>query len=128
MIQVALPNLDDAQLLQALRQIIFRGVDGTRQPLLVDEVNQKVAIGTLTPATGNVLDVVSTTKALGIPNMTTTQKNAITGMRAGSLVFDTTLADLYMYNGTNWISAGSVGTVDNLARLMAFTAFVGQGE
>lgn len=39
--------------------------------------------------------------AVMFANMTTTQKNALT-VPAGSVVYDTTLGKLSMYNGTSW--------------------------
>lgn len=52
-----------------------------------------------------ILDAQSTTKALIIPRMTTTQKNAITPS-AGMMVFDTTLNSFTFYNGTSWLVPG----------------------
>lgn len=60
-----------------------------------------VGIGTSSPGTGTILDVQSTTAGVRFPNMTTTQKNAITPA-AGTVVFDTTLAKLCLYTGSGW--------------------------
>jgi Phage protein Gp138 N-terminal domain len=49
-----------------------------------------------------VLDCVSTTKAFGLPAMTTSQKNAIPSPRAGMMVWDTTENGVSTYNGTRW--------------------------
>lgn len=49
-----------------------------------------------------VLDIKSTTKGLLIPRMTTTQKNAISSPTTGLIVYDTTTAALFQYNGAAW--------------------------
>ena len=41
-----------------------------------------------------------------IPQMTTTQKNALVAPVTGRLVFDLTLQSLYVYNGSSWTPAG----------------------
>ena len=41
-----------------------------------------------------------------IPQMTTTQKNALVAPVTGRLLFDTTLQSLYVYNGSSWTPAG----------------------
>jgi len=51
--------------------------------------------------TSAILDVVSTTKGVLFPRMTTTQKNAIATPAAGLVVYDTTLAKLCVYT-TAW--------------------------
>jgi hypothetical protein len=62
----------------------------------------KVGIGTTAPGTGTILDVQSTAAGVRFPNMTTTQKNAITTPAAGTVVFDTTLSKLCVYTGAAW--------------------------
>lgn len=66
-----------------------------------------VGIGTSSPDAAAILDVQSTTKGVRFPNMTTTQKNAITPA-AGTVVFDTTLAKLCVYSGAAWQTITSV--------------------
>jgi hypothetical protein len=61
-----------------------------------------VGIGTSSPNASAILDVQSTTKGVRMPNMTTTQKNAIASPAAGLMVFDTTLAKLCVYTGAAW--------------------------
>ena len=67
-----------------------------------------VGIGTSSPAASAILDAQSTTKGVRMPNMTTTEKNAISSPAAGLLVFDTTLAKLCVYSGTAWQTITSV--------------------
>lgn len=52
--------------------------------------------------TSSILDLNSTTGALLLPRMTTTQKNALTAA-AGMQVYDTTLGQFSLYNGA-WLS------------------------
>ena len=60
-----------------------------------------VGIGATANASA-LLDVQSTTKGFRLPNMTTTQKNAISSPAAGLMVFDTTLAKACVYSGSAW--------------------------
>jgi hypothetical protein len=61
----------------------------------------RVGIGTSSPDASAILDVQSTTKGVRMPNMTTTEKNAISSPAAGLMVYDTTLAKLCVYT-TAW--------------------------
>jgi hypothetical protein len=67
-------------------------------------------IGIKTPSSPPIpsaqLEVQSTTKAFYPPRMNTAQKNAIAGVAAGAMVFDTDLGGLFTYNGSSWV-AGS---------------------
>ena len=67
-----------------------------------------VGIGTSTPNASAILDVQSTTKGFRLPNMTTTQKNAISSPAAGLMVFDTTLAKACVYSGSAWQTITSI--------------------
>ena len=67
-----------------------------------------VGIGTSSPNASAILDAQSTTKGVRFPNMTTTQKNAISSPAAGLVVFDTTLSKLAVYSGTAWETITSV--------------------
>jgi hypothetical protein len=67
-----------------------------------------LGIGTTSPDASALLDVQSTTKGVRMPNMTTTQKNAISSPAAGLMVFDTTLAKLCVYSGSAWQTITSV--------------------
>jgi hypothetical protein len=60
-----------------------------------------VGIGTSSPSASAILDAQSTTKGVRMPNMTTTEKNAISSPAAGLMVYDTTLAKLCVYT-TAW--------------------------
>jgi hypothetical protein len=64
-----------------------------------------VSIGTSTSNSTSVLNIVSTTKGVQFPRMTTAQKNSLTGaadILGGLVVFDTNTNKLCCYNGTTW--------------------------
>lgn len=66
-------------------------------------VTDATKIGGFTaPVASAMLEVVSTTKGLLPPRMTTAQKNAIASPAAGLMVYDTTTNKLCCYNGTTW--------------------------
>jgi hypothetical protein len=53
------------------------------------------------------LDSPLFTGSVRIPNVTTTQKNAIAPLAIGLLVFDTTLAKLSVFTGAGWQTISS---------------------
>jgi hypothetical protein len=64
-----------------------------------------VNVGTKTSNSTSILNVVSTTKGVQFPRMTTTQKNSLTGATdivGGLVVYDTDTNKLCCYNGTTW--------------------------
>lgn len=67
-----------------------------------------LGIGTTSPSASAILDAQSTTKGVRMPNMTTTQKNAISSPAAGLMVFDTTLSKLCVYSGSAWQTVTSI--------------------
>jgi hypothetical protein len=81
--------------------------DNTSRIYIVNSTGN-VGIGTTSPNASAILDVQSTTKGVRMPNMTTTQKNAISTPAAGLMVFDTTLAKLCVYSGSAWQTITSI--------------------
>ena len=81
-------------------------VEGDSDPnvLFIDASEDSVGVGTATPHTSAKLDVVSTSKGLGLPSMTTTQRNAISSPRDGLLVYDSTEDNAYLRAGGVWQS------------------------
>jgi sugar lactone lactonase YvrE len=78
------------------------GVGGALTVVGATTLTSTVGIGTTSPSASAILDAQSTTKGVRMPNMTTTQKNAIASPAAGLMVFDTTLAKLSVYSGVAW--------------------------
>ena len=72
------------------------------------ETTGAVGIGASSLSASAILEVQSTTKGVRMPNMTTTQKNAISSPVAGLMVFDTTLAKLCVYSGSAWQTVTSI--------------------
>jgi hypothetical protein len=70
---------------------------------------QSIGIGTTAPSNSAQLDVVSTTKGLLIPRMTTVQRSAIASPAIGLMVYDTNLNAFYFYNGSAWAAVNSGG-------------------
>jgi hypothetical protein len=66
-------------------------------------IAQSVGVGTNAPHASAALDVVSNSKGLSIPSLTTAQRTAIASPKAGLFVFDTNLQTLCMFNGANWV-------------------------
>lgn len=75
----------------------------TGNPLILQytEVGQ-VGIGTNAPNTSSILDIVSTTKGVLLPRMTTTQINAISSPANGLMVYNTTINHICFYDSTGW--------------------------
>jgi hypothetical protein len=61
-----------------------------------------VGIGTSAPAASALLDVTSTSKGLLPPRMTTAQINAISSPAEGLMVYNTSLHNLVVYDGSGW--------------------------
>ncbi len=61
-----------------------------------------VGIGTATPNASALLDLTSTTKAFLPPRMTTAQRNAISPVTAGLVIYNTTINQLETYTGSGW--------------------------
>ena len=73
-----------------------------------------VGIGTNDPKAA--LDVASTTSGFLMPRMTTVERAAITvsADQTGMQVYDTTTGSVWLYDGTAWVEAASLGAVATL--------------
>lgn len=65
-------------------------------------VNGTALIGGTSITTSALLDLQSTTRALILPRMTSTQKSSIATPSEGMMVYDTTLHKLAVYTGSVW--------------------------
>ena len=63
---------------------------------------QGLAIGSDQVDASAILDIVTTTKGVLLPRLTTTEVNAISSPATGLTVYNTTLNQLCFYNGTEW--------------------------
>ena len=61
-----------------------------------------VGFGTSTPSEKALLDLTSTTKGFLPPRMTTTQRDAITSVPAGLMIYNTSTNKMNFYNGSAW--------------------------
>jgi len=57
------------------------------------------------------IDLTSTTQGIGLPNMTTTQRNAISTPKEGLLIWNVTTAQIERYGSASWNSEWSMGNL-----------------
>ncbi len=81
------------------------------------QTSGSVGIGTTSPDASAVLDIVSTTKGVLVPRLTTTQRNAIATPKNGLLVYNTEDLKFNYWNGAIWEEVGG-----------GITWFSGQGQ
>lgn len=67
-------------------------------------VKGTLAVGGTTPDASAILDTQSTTQGVGLPSMTTMQKNAISSPKVGLVVYDNVLNSLSFWNGSAWVN------------------------
>ena len=74
--------------------------------------NQNVGIGTITPDSSAALEIEASDKGLLIPRMDSTARNTISNPAVGLLVFDSSYAAFYFYDGSDWqeVSSGTEWT------------------
>jgi hypothetical protein len=76
--------------------------DANVEAIRIDD-GQRVGIGTSTPDTSSILDLTSTTGALLVPRMTTTQRIALTAVN-GMIVYDTLTNMFYFRENGIWVT------------------------
>jgi hypothetical protein len=88
-------------------------------------VSNKAVIGGTTPAASTVLDLQSTTGALKLPSMTTTQRNALTASD-GMMIYNSTMGVPQCYYSSSWGACvrDSGGTATSLAASGSITAYL----
>jgi hypothetical protein len=91
-----------------------------------------IGMQTNTPNVSSLLDMVSTTRGLLIPRMTTTQRDAISSPATGLLIFNTTTGAFNYYTGAAWVAigtgGGAVGGSGTTNRVAKWTAATTLGD
>lgn len=70
-------------------------------------IQGSVGIGTASPAASAQLELASTTSGFLPPRMTTAQRDAISSPATGLVVFNSTTAQLEVFDGASWLGVGS---------------------
>ena len=97
---------DQVYFYSAGKALILASAAGSRHVFL--STTGDVSIGSGAAAnTRAVLDLTSTTKGFLPPRMTTTQRDAITSVPAGLMIYNTTTNKLNFYNGSAWAAVTS---------------------
>jgi hypothetical protein len=78
----------------------INGTGGAATRFVIDG-SGNVGIGTTTPSAKSIMDLTSTTKGFLPPRMTTAQRDAITSVPAGLMIYNTSLSKLQVYT-TTW--------------------------
>lgn len=68
------------------------------------------------------LEMVSTTKGFGLPSMTSTQRDAMTGVRSGWVIYNTTVLGMQVRVGGSWVTLGSGGSSTPASPLLRWLA------
>ena len=76
----------------------------TLSPESIDS-NGSLGLGTTSIVSTALFEMVSTTKGLLPPRMTTSERTAINSPAEGLIVYDLTIHKLFVYDGTTWQSA-----------------------
>ena len=87
------------------RPLATGGASGIQEVPDADTVNLLggLSVGTASaPDASTILDIVSTTKGLGLPSVTTAQKLAIASPREGAEVYDSSLKGVCTWDGEKW--------------------------
>lgn len=86
------------------RLVLLTTPDGSVTPVARMTIKRDghIGIGTLTPATSALMDLTSTTGALLLTRMTTTQRDALTAVN-GMLIYNSTLNRIEAYENGSWV-------------------------
>jgi hypothetical protein len=92
----------DAKLISTGHGVALRTDGGGWSDKLYVTNAGNVGIGTTSPNAAAILHLNSTTKGFLPPQMTTTQRDAISSPPEGLLIWNTTTKALNVYDGTSW--------------------------
>ena len=93
-------NRDDQILFGALTGFDWQTTAGINGMTL--NANGQLAVGSSAPATNAQLDVQSTTRAFYPPRMTTSERDTMTGVTVGAIIYNMTTNKHQGWNGTTW--------------------------
>ncbi len=80
------------------------GIDDNADAIAMTITNAElIGVGTTTPNAKAILDLTSTTLGFLPPRMTTTQRNAISSVPAGLMIYNTTTERINFHNGSDWL-------------------------
>ena len=86
-------------------------------------MNAQVGINNDSPDSSSALDITSTTAGLLVPRMTETQRDAISSVATGLMIYQTNgTKGFYYYNGSSW---AEVGATENTYSVNTFYAELG---
>ncbi|GAB2626363.1 hypothetical protein [Belliella aquatica] len=74
----------------------------------------QVGIGTDNPDNSAMLQVASSEKGFLLPQMTSTQRNAVSSPANGLQVYDTTTNSIWFFNGSYWVNTQAMATVGDV--------------
>ena len=102
--------------------VVFGGTSGLTQDnanLFWDDTNNRLGIGTNTPAVTSILDITSTTGGILIPRMTLVERTAISSPAAGLQVIVTgetggEFVSMYNSSTASWVAVGSGSQSDSV--------------
>ena len=94
--------------LLTLSVITFGQSNGIFKNLKVKEKTflQETSVGASAVDGSSILDIVSTTKGLLIPRLTTVQRDLIGSPAIGLFIYNLTVLEFNVYDGVSWVSVG----------------------
>lgn len=98
----------------------YGAITGPTSGMILEGV---LGVGTSSPNASCLVDLVSTTKGLGLPSMTTTQRNAISSPRAGLMGYDNVLGTIFLRDPTDATIFRNVATSDGYDAVVAAQVF-----
>jgi len=101
-------NLQDFRAVEiAINNSVAKGIYQTGSSTVNNFVGNTSFGTTTAPNATNLIDIVSTTKSLGLPAMTSTQRNAISSPRDGSVVYNSTDNAVSVRANSAWVNLGN---------------------